>query len=234
MTVNKKRLIIVIGEEKMNKKSIDVYLAGDSTVQTYDEKSTPQAGWGQSIGDYFSERIRIYNHAIGGRSSKTFITEGRLDDIMADIDPGDYLLIQMGHNDSTKIRPERYTEPYEDYKTNLKSYVSRAREKNATPILITPVGRLHYVDGEFLADFGDYCNAMKEVASEDNVHLIDLMTRSISYFESIGYENAKQLFMVSVNETDCTHFTQKGADEMAQLVCKGIQDLGIELSTYVK
>src|SRR5690625_1199297 len=215
-------------------KKINVYLAGDSTVQTYENKDTPQAGWGQFIENYFKDNVNIHNHAIGGRSSKTFITEGRLDNIIEEISEGDYLLIQMGHNDSTKIRPKRYTEPYEDYKEYLKEYIDRARGKKATPILITPVGRLHYVNGEFLKDFGDYCNAMKEVAEENNVHLIDLMKSSIHFFTSIGYEEAKSLFMISVNGTDCTHFTEKGANEMARLVSQGIKNLSIDLSTCVK
>src|SRR5699024_6911121 len=93
----------------MNEKKIHVYLAGDSTVQTYHEDQD-QAGWGQFIQHYFTDRVQVHNHAIGGRSSKTFIQEGRLDEIIASIAKGDYLLIQMGHNDSTKIRPERSEE----------------------------------------------------------------------------------------------------------------------------
>jgi len=218
----------------MSQAQINVYLAGDSTVQTYGKQQAPQAGWGQYIEHHFTNDIHIHNHAIGGRSSKTFITEGRLENITANIDVGDYLLIQMGHNDSTKSRPARYTEPYEDYKTYLKEYVTHAREKGAFPILITPVGRLHYVNDAFLADFGDYCNAMKEVAEENDALLIDLMTRSLDYFEAIGYEATKKLFMVSVNGTDHTHFTDQGAKAMAQLVCQGIQKLDIDLSTYIK
>lgn len=215
-------------------KRINVYLAGDSTVQTYGSNSSPQAGWGQCIANYFMDNVHFFNHAIGGRSSKTFITEGRLAKIEQEMKEGDYLFIQMGHNDSTKSRPERYTEPYDDYKKYLKHYIKVAREKRAIPILITPVGRLHYVNGEFLKDFGDYCNAMKEVAEEYEVFLIDLMQMSIQYFTSLGYEEVFPFFMISVNETDCTHFTEKGANEMARLVSEGIKGLNIELSRYVK
>lgn len=218
----------------MGDKNISVYLASDSTVQTYHSNESPQAGWGQYISNYFTQEVNLFNHAIGGRSSKTFIKEGRLEKIINELNEDDYLFIQMGHNDSTKIRPERYTDPYDDYKMYLKQYVDEARAKHAIPILITPVGRLHYVNHEFLADFGDYCNAMKEVAAEKDVQLIDLMTRSINYFLTIGYERASKLFMISVNGTDCTHFTEKGADEMAKLVCQGIKELPVALSDYVK
>ncbi|MCJ7840850.1 rhamnogalacturonan acetylesterase [Lederbergia sp. NSJ-179] len=218
----------------MENKKINVYLAGDSTVQTYDSSRSPQAGWGQCISDFFTDNVQFFNHAIGGRSSKTFITEGRLEKIGQAIKEGDYLFIQMGHNDSTKSRPERYTDPYDDYKKYLFEYVKTARAKKAVPILITPVARLHYVDGEFLADLGDYCNAMKEVAEEEDVLLIDLMKASIHHFTTIGYEEVHPFFMISVNGTDCTHFTEKGANEMARLVSEGMKGLGIELSHYVK
>lgn len=218
----------------MTKQGIHLYLAGDSTVQTYEKDRAPQAGWGQFLGQYFTEEVQIHNHAIGGRSTKTFITEGRLDKIIEEIEAGDYLLIQMGHNDSTKSRPERYTEPYEDYKDYLYQYIDRARGKCAYPILITPVGRLRYVNEEFLKDFGDYCHAMKEVAAEKQVPLIDLMDKSIQYYTSVGYDEVVGMFMISVDGEDCTHFTEQGAKVIAQLVSQGIKELSIELSAYVK
>lgn len=188
---------------------------------------------GQFIGDYLIDEVDIKNHAVGGRSSKTFITEGRLAKIEEEISANDYLFIQMGHNDSTIDRPERYTEPYGSYKSYLQQYIDVARAKNAIPVLITPVGRLHYVNDEFLMDFGDYCNAMKELAEENEVFLIDLMKRSITYLSSIGYVNANELYMISVNGIDCTHFTEKGANEMALLVSDGMKE-SLELARFVK
>ncbi|WP_172370015.1 rhamnogalacturonan acetylesterase [Sporosarcina jiandibaonis] len=217
----------------MTRNKVAIYLAADSTVRDYDSTQFPQAGWGQFIADYLTDDVVIKNHAVGGRSSKTFITEGRLAKIAEEISANDYLFIQMGHNDSTKDRPERYTEPYGSYKFYLQQYINAAKAKNAIPVLITPVGRLHYVNGEFLMDFKDYCNAMKELAKENDVFLIDLMERSIAYLSSIGYENAKELYMISVNGTDCTHFTEKGANEMAKLVSEGMIE-SARLAMYVK
>ncbi|WP_371812449.1 rhamnogalacturonan acetylesterase [Sporosarcina sp. Marseille-Q4063] len=217
----------------MMKNKVTIYLAADSTVRDYDSTRFPQAGWGQFIADYLTDEVIIKNHAVGGRSSKTFITEGRLAKIEDEISANDYLFIQMGHNDSTKDRPERYTEPYGSYKSYLQQYIDVARAKNAIPVLITPVGRLHYVNNEFLTDFGDYCNAMKELAEANDVFLIDLMKRSISYLTSIGYVNANGLYMISVNGTDCTHFTVKGANEMARLVSEGMKE-SASLAMYVK
>lgn len=214
--------------------SLRVFLAGDSTMQAYTAKEAPQAGWGQMIENYFYENVTFFNHAIGGRSSRTFIEEGRLDQILEEITEGDYLFIQMGHNDATNFRPARYTEPYGNYKTYLNQYISGARSKGATPILLTPVGRLHYVNHEFLVDFGDYCNAMKELAAEENVLLIDLMKKSIECYTSIGYQAAAKLFMISEDGTDCTHFTEEGADQIAALVAEGVTELEIDLKKFIK
>ncbi len=204
---------------------VNIYLAGDSTVQSYHAEHAPQAGWGQYISDYFPDEVRFLNRAIGGRSSKTFVLEGRLDEIVEAIGEGDYLLVQMGHNDATAGRPERYTEPYTTYKEYLKMYIDGARRRGAVPVLITPVARLHVEGDCFINDFPDYCTAMKQVATEEKVPLIDLMEKSLAHYAFIGYEEACTLFMVSVNGTDHTHFTEKGAKRIAELVSHGLMEL---------
>ena len=215
-------------------KKINVYLAGDSTVQTSQEKESPQAGWGQFIEQFFTEDVQFFNHAIGGRSSKTFVEEGRLEAILSKISRDDYLLIQMGHNDSTPYKPERYTEPFGDYQKYLHMYVEGARKTQAIPILITPVARLHYENNQFVNDFQDYCNAMKQLAIEEHVLCIDLMERSLQYFASCGYELVLTFFMASVNHNDYTHFTKAGAKAIARLVADEIKNLPTPLAKYVK
>ncbi|GBG10408.1 rhamnogalacturonan acetylesterase [Paenibacillus agaridevorans] len=212
--------------------TVNVFLAGDSTVQTYEPEHAPQAGWGQYIAEYFTKEVRFANRAIGGRSSKTFVEEGRLQTILEEIGKGDYLFVQMGHNDSTKSRPERYTEPFSTYTSYLKMYIDGARSRGAIPVLITPVGRLHYENGEFLNDFPDYCMAMKQLAAEENVLLADLMTESLAYYSSVGYEETKSFFMVSVNGTDHTHFTEIGARRMAKLLADQLKSLRILPRVY--
>jgi len=214
--------------------AVRVFLAGDSTVQTYAPRAAPQAGWGQFVGDYFTPDVQFVNRAIGGRSSKTFVEEGRLDAILSEIAPRDYLFTQMGHNDSTASRPERHTDPGTTYREYLRMYVAGARRHGAVPVLITPVGRLHFESGVFLDDFPAYCAAMKEVAAEEGVPLIDLMARSLAHYASVGPDEARGYFMVSVNGTDHTHFTEKGANAVARLVAQGVRDLDIGLSPYVR
>ena len=179
----------------MRAKQIRIFLASDSTVQKYEEEKY-QGGWGEFLQDYFTKDVQIMNHAIGGRSSKTFVEEGRLKRITEEMGADDYLLIQMGHNDSTKSRPERYTNPFTTYKEYLKLYIKSARMCQAEPVLITPVARLHQENGEFINDFPDYCQAMKEVAQEENVPLLDLMERSLSLFAKMGYAEVVSFLMV--------------------------------------
>jgi lysophospholipase L1-like esterase len=214
--------------------NIKVYLAGDSIVQTYNASSAPQAGWGQFIGNYFSEEVQFINRAIGGRSSKSFVVEGRLELILQDINEGDYLFIQLAHNDSTIEKPERYTEPTKEYKEYLKLYIDGARKKKAIPVLFTPIPRLNFKDGVFEADFAEYCKSMKEVADAEKVQLIDTMTKSVEFFTAKGYDEVYTYFMVSVNGTDHSHFTEKGANEITKLVVQGLKESDIELVKYIK
>ncbi|MFD1886927.1 rhamnogalacturonan acetylesterase [Paenibacillus wenxiniae] len=220
-----------------------VYLAGDSTVQTYRASQRPQAGWGQMIASYFDEGVQFSNHSIGGRSSRSFIEQGRLDTIVSLLQPGDYLMVQFGHNDADSSKPERYT-PVNDYRTYLKTYIDRARSKGATPILVTPVSRRDYnaANGQFKPSFPEYVQAMKQVAAETNTLLIDLNARSVALYNATGIEGTKSIFLhVAPGQyayfpdgvQDNTHFQEQGAVQIAGLVAAGIKDLNIPLSQHL-
>lgn len=220
-----------------------VYIAGDSTVQTYDEYWKPEAGWGQMISRYFSDDVTFANHAIGGRSTKTFINEGRLDAILREIKPNDYFLVQFGHNDATISRPDRYAS-VSDYKNFLKTYINGARQRGAEPILVTPVGRRDFNadTGKFNVSFPEYVQGMKEVAEELNVPLVDLSALSVAYYDSIGPEGTLSVFLHTEpgiyqafpnGSQDNTHFQEYGAIQIARLLSGGIKDLNISLSSYV-
>ncbi|MEH7120307.1 SGNH/GDSL hydrolase family protein [Neobacillus vireti] len=220
-----------------------VYIAGDSTVQTYDEYWRPQAGWGQMISRFFSSDITFKNHAIGGRSTKTFINEGRLDTVLREIKPDDYFFIQFGHNDATISVPERYAS-VADYKNYLKTFINGARERGAIPILVTPMGRRDFnpTTGKFNVSFPEYVQGMKEVAEELNVDLVDLSARSIAYYDSIGPEGSLSVFLhldagiytaFPNGSQDNTHFQEYGAIQMARLVSDEVKKLNIGLSSYV-
>ncbi|MFC4321495.1 rhamnogalacturonan lyase family protein [Litchfieldia salsa] len=220
-----------------------VYIAGDSTVQTYDEYWKPEAGWGQMIDRFFTSDIKFLNHSIGGRSSKSFIFEGRLDSILREIKPNDFFLIQFGHNDATISRPERYAS-VPDYKEFLKTYINGARQRGATPILVTPVGRRSFNSetGKFNVSFPEYVQGMKEVAEELDVDLVDLSTLSREYYDTIGPEGTLSVFLHTPpgvytafpnGSQDDTHFQEYGAIQIARLLSGGIKGLNNELSPYV-
>lgn len=215
---------------KETQKACTVYLAGDSTMQSYTPRQAPQGGWGQHIARYFAPDVSFFNHAIGGRSSRSFVEEGRLDVILRQMQAGDYLFVQMGHNDSTRQRPQRFTEPFTGFLRYLRMYVEGARACGGIPVLITPMARLHCENGVFLDDFPDYCAAVRRLAAEMDVPLIDLMKKSLDYYAGLWFEEAYSLFMVSANGTDHTHFTHKGADAIAWLVAGGVRALGLPIS----
>jgi len=220
-----------------------VYMAGDSTVQTYDEYWKPEAGWGQMLNRYFTDQVSFDNHAIGGRSSKTFITEGRLDTVLRMIRPGDLFLIQFGHNDATISVPERYAS-VPDYKEYLKTYVLGARQRGAEPILVTPVGRRSFNTdtGKFNVSFPEYVQGMKEVAEELDVKVVDLSALSIAFYDEIGFEATRSVFLHTDpgvysawpnGSTDDTHFQEYGAIQLARLIAGAISELDLSISEYV-
>ncbi|WP_160723336.1 rhamnogalacturonan lyase family protein [Bacillus sp. USDA818B3_A] len=220
-----------------------VYIAGDSTVQTYDEYWRPQAGWGQMISRFFSSDITFKNHAIGGRSTKTFINEGRLDTVLREIKPNDYFFIQFGHNDATISVPERYAS-VPDYKNYLKTYINGARQRGAIPILVTPMGRRDFnaTTGKFNVSFPEYVLGMKEVAEELDVDVVDLSARSVAYYDTIGPEGSLSVFLhlepgiytaFPNGSQDNTHFQEYGAIQMARLISDEVKKLDIPLSSYV-
>lgn len=206
-----------------------VYLAADSTVQTYAPSQAPQQGWGQRIQEFFTSDVTFVNKAIGGRSSKSFIDEGRLDEIAQLLKKGDYLFCQWGINDRYMSDPARYTNPATTFRDYLKQYIEAARRKNAIAVLVTPTPRLDYVNGMFMNDFPAYCDAIQAVGAETHTPVIDLQTQALAYYTSVGYEVVERDIAL-----DVLHFKEKGAFEMARLVAEGTQKLRLPISPFVK
>lgn len=219
------------------KNRVTVYLAGDSTLSDYGSKAAPRAGWGQVLQWFFDDKVVVKNEAAAGRSSKSFIDEGRLDRILRRIGKGDYLFIQFGHNDQKIEDLSRYTEPSTTYKSYLKRYIDGARAKKAIPVLVTPVERMRFTaDGMARDSHGEYPKAMRELARDENVPLIDLTALSKALFQELGPERTKDVFLwLDEGEhenypqgiQDSTHFQEDGAWKMAGLVVDGIKELNL-------
>ncbi len=227
---------------ELNQDQIRVFIAGDSTACDYEPSRAPRAGWGQMIGGFFDRNfISIENRAISGRSSMSFINEGVLAKILAEIKSGDYLLIQFGHNDSKKEDPNRYSDPGA-YQSYLSQYVNGARKAGANPVLITPVNRRCFENGRLILTHGDYPRAMITLAEKLEAPIIDLTEDSRVLFEELGEERTKKLFLwlkpgASINYPegvqDDTHFSENGATEIAKLIIRGVKELNLPLAKYI-
>ena len=209
-----------------------IYLAGDSTVQTYGAAQAPQQGWGQRIAEFFSADVKFVNKAIGGRSSKSFIDEGRLDEIVGLLAPGDYLFAQWGINDRYRSDPTRFTDPATTFRQYLNQYIDAARSKNAIPVLVTPTPRLDFSNGEFHNDFVDYCAAIQQVGAATGTRVIDLQTKGLAYYNSIGLDAV--VADVSLPPMDVLHFQANGAFQMARLVAEGVKESDLPIAKFVK
>ena len=217
-------------------KSTTIYWAGDSTVQYNNFTTYPQTGLGQVLGLFLRSDVMISNHAKNGRSTKSFIDQSRLVPIYNDITAGDFLFIQFGHNDEKINDPDRYTRPFVEYKENLVKMINLARNKGAYPVLITPLVRRLY-DGKGGIDdgHGEYPAAMKEVAAEQNVPLIDLQAKSTAAVLAAGEEVSKHWHMnfepgVFANfpegKADNSHLQYAGAYVYCGLIAEGLRELG--------
>jgi len=222
---------------------VHIFIAGDSTACNYDESRAPRTGWGQALGDYFDpERVEVINRAKSGRSSKSFIAEGELEKIARDIGPGDYLWIQFGHNDEKEYDPERYTDPAEAYPQTLRKYIEAARMAGARPVLLTPVVRRRFENSRLVDSHGEYLTAVRKLAREENVPLIDMAAMSEAFFNSTGEEKSKRYFLhLAPGESpnypegieDDSHFRRRGAEAMAGLAVEGVRKLGLPLTRAI-
>ncbi len=222
-----------------------VFLASDSTVQTYDPYYHPQTGWGEVLYKYFKNAdfvseykpegasyshcrayelpaIAIENRAIGGRSSLSFYLEGKCSELLLRVKKGDTVLIQFGHNDATKARPNRYVS-IPEYKECLRRYVRAVAARGAAPVLVTPVMRRNYDEEKdsFSLAFAEHREAMLSLASEEGVTLLDLGKKSHEICCEIGGEGTKSVFLWTQPDTyrgaykngstDSTHLQRRGA-----------------------
>ena len=213
-----------------------IYWAGDSTVQTNDITTYPQTGIGQVFSLFLKENVCVSNHAKNGRSTKSFMDEGRLQVIDENIKAGDFLFIQFGHNDEKIEDPTRYTSPYGTFKDNLKYFVQVAQKHGAYPVLITPLERRCFGEEDVLGEgaHGEYVAGMKEVAEEEKVPLVDLYTMSRELMNAAGKTETEDWFMnikpgvyenYPEGKVDNTHLKYAGAVGFAGLIAKGLKAL---------
>lgn len=204
-----------------------VFLIGDSTCATKDlAKQNPERGWGQMFQPLFDGTVMVENHAVNGRSSKSFRDEGRWDPILSRLQAGDWVFIQFGHNDQKVQDSSRYSAPAQ-YAENLRRYVRETRAKGAVPVLLTPIVRRHF-SGESLDDtHGAYLDAVRRVAAGEQTPLIDAERLTRAWVAELGDEASKAFYMW-VEEGTCplypdgrqdnTHLNVRGARSVARMI----------------
>ena len=225
------------------KNKIKIFIAGDSTAANKEVKAYPETGWGMPFTYFFDSSVSVDNRAKNGRSTKSFISEGLWKKLIDDVNEGDYVLIQFGHNDEAKEKGDRYSTP-EEFKANLVKFISETRNKKANPVLLTPVSRRQFDSvGNVRQTHAVYSPLVREVAKQYNVPLIDLDELSRALYQKFGPENSKLLFMqlepgenpnYPEGRNDNTHFNELGARKIAQLVLWGLKDLKLDVANRIR
>ncbi len=213
-----------------------IFWAGDSTVKQNDYTSYPQTGIGQGLPLYFKKDIIIVNRAENGRSTKSFINEGRLKAIENEIQKDDFLFIQFGHNDE-KPDIERHTDAFTTYQDNLEAFIRVARTHNAHPVLITSLYRRVFDENGNLIEktHQDYPTAMIELGEKMQVPVIDLCSISKQLIQEAGPLKSKDWFLhIAPNryanfpegKTDNSHLQYEGAVFFAKIIADELRKLG--------
>ena len=220
-----------------------VYMVGDSTMSDKPLEDNPERGWGMMLPKFFDSTVTVENHAMNGRSTRSFLAENRWQPILDKIKPGDYVIIQFGHNDEKPEKVDRYTPP-EDYRKNLTKFATEAREKRGNPVLCTPIVRRRFDNGgKFFDEHGVYPGIVREVAAEQRVPLLDMHKKSLDLLVSLGPDSSKRLFLwikpgeyksLPEGRTDNTHFSDYGATTMAQIAVECMKEQKLELATHLR
>ncbi len=216
------------------KRKITIFSIGDSTMANRSE-DTEEAGWGQMLHEHLTDEIAVDNHAKSGRSSKSFITEGRWKKVVELLQPGDYVFIQFGHNDE-KSDTTRYTDPNTSFKDNLRKFITEAQDKGAIPVLFNAMVRRKFADdGKLTNTHGEYIKTPFDVAEEMSIPYVDAAEISKQLVESMGPEESKKLFMwFPPKKQDDTHLNKQGARVMSGLFLNAAAEVLPSLKQYLK
>jgi lysophospholipase L1-like esterase len=217
-----------------------VFLAGNSTVVNQDDE--PWAAWGQMLPRFFGPGVAVANHAESGLSLASFLGSHRLEKVLSVLKPGDYLFIEFGHNDQKEKGPN--DGPYLAYTERLKLFISEARKKGGIPVLVTSTSRRSFgTAGKIENSLGDFPAAVRQVAEQEKVPLLDLNAMTTKLYEAMGEEESKKAFVhypansypgQSAPLADNTHFNPYGAYEVARCVVEGMKAAKLDLVKYLR
>jgi DNA sulfur modification protein DndE len=220
-----------------------IFMAGDSTMANK-PLDLPERGWGMALEAFFVDGVKVHNHAMNGRSTKSFIDEGRGAKLVAELRAGDFVIIQFAHNDEKKEDSKRYTDPATSFRDNLRRFVADVRESKATPLLATPVCRRKFdAAGQLVPTHGEYPDAVRAVATETGVALLDLEKATAAWLQEAGDEPSRRYFMwiaagshpkIPEGRKDDTHFVEAGARAVAELAATQIREQILPLARWLR
>lgn len=223
------------------KKKIRVWLCGDSTMSIKDKRAFPETGWGMPFVHFWDSTVTVENLAKNGRSTSSFRNEGLWQKVLDKAGDGDYVFVQFGHNDEVPTKKTYTTET--EFRNNLKRYVAEARDKKATPVLLTPMARRKFDStGKIQGTHDVYAQIIREVAKEENVAMIDMDKKAQALYQQFGVEHSKLLFLQLKpgehpnhpdGKDDNTHFSELGARLLAQMVLQEIRQQLPELASRI-
>lgn len=206
-----------------------IYLLGDSTVT--DQRWEDGASWGQMLPRFFGPDAAVANHAESGETLKSFVTGLRLAKVLSHLRAGDWVLIQFGHNDQKQQWPQTYVEASTTYKAWLRTFIAEIRLRGATPVLVTSPQRRNFdAQGRILNTHGGYPQAVREVAAEEQLALVDLEAASRALYEALGPELSPRLF--ANGRKDATHHNNLGAYLLAKCVVESLRDAKVHLAQH--
>ncbi len=209
-----------------------IFMIGDSTMKYNTIYTYPQNGWGQQLQLFVKMGVLIEDYAENGRSTKSFIDEGRFDKVLKRMQKGDYLIVQFGHNDEKKQDPKRYTNPFIEYQQNLKFFADEASKRGVHVVFATSIARHLFSNGICINSHGDYPNAMIDFSLKNGYTCIDLNKRTIDLYNQLGEEESKKFHMIfgpnlydayKDGKDDHSHLVYEGAVMVAKLFVEEIQ-----------
>ncbi|MGR4862327.1 rhamnogalacturonan acetylesterase [Caulobacter sp. LARHSG274] len=220
-----------------------IVIASDSTAAQYGPDRYPQMGWGMVLKCSLDPDVEVVDLARGGRSTKTFIEEGLWAALLAQLHPGDTVLIQFGHNDADRVKIVRFTDPQGAYTANLTRFVADVRAAGGQPVLVTPIAKHLFVDGKVQDAHGPYAEAVRAVAKATGAPLIDLDADSMAALQARGEAASRRLYLLYTPEdhiprypegiSDTTHINEAGARLAAALVARRLAALNLPVSAHV-
>jgi lysophospholipase L1-like esterase len=225
-------IIAAISSSFKGADKVTIWLIGDSTMAAKKAERNPESGWGVELSDYVTEKAQVHNHAASGRSTKSFVDEGRWKIVKDSINKGDYVVIQFGHNDE-KTEPKLHTDAQTSFKDNLRNFVNETRAKGGIPIICSSIVRRHFDEkGNLVDSHGEYIEAAEEVAKETKTVYVDMEKETRQLVIKLGPEKSKELF--NYGKKDDTHLNHYGAGIVADLFVQEVKYQHLKLAKLFK